>query len=632
MCGFTGYLYVDNRRETSNKAIREMLALQKHRGPDDAGIVGINTVQKTHEIAAITKDSDFNNACDLIFGFNRLSILDLSENGHQPMLSPDEQVILMMNGEIYNAFDYQEELEKKGHQFKSTSDTEIVLHLYLEYGVEGMIQRLNGMFALAIYDKRKDTLFLVRDRFGIKPLYILNENGRIAFSSEMKSFKALPNFHFEADYQKLDEFLLFRNVINHTLFKNITNCTPGTYVSIKKGDIQTHVFHELNNEGNVPLDTTTAQKKLEETLKQAVTSQMISDVKLGCQLSGGVDSSLVTAYAAETLDKGKLETISITFKDQKFSEEKYIDKVAKELSLRSHKYEMDASYYFKVLEKAIWHFEQPLNHPNTIGIYLLSQEAKKHVTVLLSGEGADESLAGYSRFIKVTKSPYLSKEFLGLLKQNKNHLKEVFSYYTNANKRMVMGTAFGSLATAHALKKDFKLENALYDRVQTLKKLKGDTTLKQRKYELLTYLPDLLMRQDKMSMAHSIENRVPFLDNDMVSTSLKIPGELLIGKHQGKNEAKIVLKDICASKFGEDFSYRDKMGFGIPLRSFFSSKEFKEKWINQVAPSIQKRGIFELKEISNWVKNVSNATTYQLDAIWLMLSFELWAQQYLDEL
>ncbi|NOR28392.1 MAG: hypothetical protein GQ540_07675, partial [Lutibacter sp.] len=156
------------------------------------------------------------------------------------------------------------------------------------------------------------------------------------------------------------------------------------------------------------------------------------------------------------------------------------------------------------------------------------------------------------------------------------------------------------------------------------------TTLKQRKYELLTYLPDLLMRQDKMSMAHSIENRVPFLDNEMVSTSLNIPGDLLIGKHQEKNEAKMLLKDICASKFGEDFSYREKMDFGIPLRSFFSSKEFKQKWKNQVAPSIQKRGIFELKEISNWVKNVSNATTYQLDAIWLMLSFELWAQQYLD--
>ena len=618
MCGFTGYFNLDDRRETSNKAIREMLALQKHRGPDDSGIVGINTIEKRYETSLIAKDTPFQNTCDLIFGFNRLSILDLSENGHQPMISPDGNVILMMNGEVYNAFDYKDELESKGHQFKSTSDTEIVLHLYLEYGLEGMIKRLNGMFALAIYDLNLDTLFLARDRFGIKPLYILNEKGRVAFSSEMKSFKALPDFRFEADYQKLDEFLLFRNVINHTLFKNITNCIPGTYIRIKNKKISTHVFHELNNEGNQMLERSKAKVALENALKQGVTSQMISDVKLGCQLSGGVDSSLVTAYAAEKLEKGKLETISIIFKDQKFSEEKYIDKVAEELSLRSHTYEMDSSYYFKVLEKAIWHFEQPLNHPNTIGIYLLSQEAKKHVTVLLSGEGADESLAGYSRFIKATKSPYLSRDFLGLLKQNKNHLKEVFSYYTNANKRIMMGTAFGSLATA------------LEERVQTLKKLKGDTTLKQRKYELLTYLPDLLMRQDKMSMAHSIENRVPFLDNEMVSTSLNIPGDLLIGKHQEKNEAKMLLKDICASKFGEDFSYREKMGFGIPLRSFFSSKEFKQKWKNQVAPSIQKRGIFELKEISNWVKNIQKATTYQLDAIWLMLSFELWAQQYLD--
>jgi asparagine synthase (glutamine-hydrolysing) len=204
MCGFTGYFYFDDKKEASNKAIREMLALQKHRGPDDSGIVGIDTLNKSFEALTISEDKLFKTEKNLVFGFNRLSILDLSPMGHQPMISQDEQVIMMMNGEIYNAFDFKAELEEKGHVFKSTTDTELVLHLYLEYGMEKMIKMLNGMFALAIYDMNLNTLFLARDRFGIKPLYIINEAGRIAFASEMKSFKALPNFKFELDDSRLE--------------------------------------------------------------------------------------------------------------------------------------------------------------------------------------------------------------------------------------------------------------------------------------------------------------------------------------------------------------------------------------------------------------------------------------------
>ena len=630
MCGFTGYYYFDDRKDTSNQVIRQMLSIQKHRGPDDSGIVAINTNDKSFENITISEDTNFKKPSDLIFGFNRLSILDLSPMGHQPMVSPNEKVILMMNGEIYNAFDFKPELEQKGYTFKSTSDTEIVLHLYTEYGMEKMISLLNGMFAMAIYDLELDTLFLARDRFGIKPLYLLQEEGRLAFGSEMKSFKPLPNFKFESDFSKLDEFLLFRNVINDTLFKNITNCIPGTFLSIKNRKIKSHVYYELNKEGTQPISHKYAGDTLEKALKSSVDSQMISDVKLGCQLSGGVDSSLVSYFAAKSLNEGNLETISIIFKDPRFSEEKYIDKVAQQLDLKAHKYEMDAHYYFEVLGKAIWHFEQPMNHPNTIGIYLLSQEAKKHVTVLLSGEGADECLAGYSRFIKALQFPYFRREFYGGLKRNINHAFEYLCYFFNPNKRMVMETAFGSLATAYSLKSNFKLENAIHDRVKLLKKLKGNTNLKQRKYELLTYLPDLLMRQDKMSMAHSIENRVPFLDNNMVSTSLNISGDLLIGTHNGKNENKILLKDICASKFGDSFAYRHKMGFGIPLKEFFSSAVFKEKWNTQIAPRIQKRGLFEVKELNSWMQNIDSATPDQMDAIWLMLGFELWAQHYLD--
>lgn len=629
MCGFTGYFNLNNALETNNKVIREMIAIQKHRGPDDSGIVGINTIEKNFEEISSTTTADFSTSKDLLFGFNRLSILDLSPNGHQPMISPDKKVVLMMNGEVYNAFDFKDDLISKGHTFKSTSDTEVVLHLYLEYGIEKMVKMLNGMFALAIYDFTLDSLFLVRDRFGIKPLYILQEENRIAFASEMKSFKPLPNFKFEADFSRMDEFLLFRNLINTTLFKNIVNCTPGTYLKIKNGTISSHTFYDINSEGNQAI-TSNEKEVLEKALQKSVSSQMISDVKLGCQLSGGVDSSLVTYFAAQNVAKGNLETISITFNNPNFSEEKYIDYVAEQLSLKAHKYEIDAHYYFDVMEKAIWHFEHPLNHPNTIGIYLLSEQAKKHVTVLLSGEGADESLAGYSRFIRAKENKLLSKSFFGGLKRNKNSAIDYLSYALNPEKKMIMETAFGSVATAKALKPSFKLSKAISDRNNTLKKVTGETCLRQRKYELLTYLPDLLMRQDKMSMAHSIENRVPFLDNEMVTTSLNISGDKLIAQHNNKLEGKKVLKDICAEKFDEKFAYRDKMGFGIPLREFMATHFFQNKWQNEIEPNLKKRNQFQLDVVSSWVKNIKTATPEQLDAIWLLLGFEVWAKQYLD--
>lgn len=630
MCGFTGFYSLNKSFETNNHVMREMIAMQKHRGPDDSGIVGINTFEKNYENISIDFDVNFNSPKNLLLGFNRLSILDLSPNGHQPMISPDENVVLMMNGEVYNAFDFKDELVQKGHIFKSATDTEIVLHLYLEYGMQSMISKLNGMFALVIYDFKLETLFLARDRFGIKPLYILQEENRIAFSSEIKSFKKLPSFIFELDNINLDEFLLFRNLINTTLFKNITNCIPGTFLTIKNQKIESHIFYDINKEGNNPIISNQSTSELEKTLKKSVQSQMISDVKLGSQLSGGVDSSLVTYYASKALDKGNLETVSIIFKDPKFSEEQYIDFVGTKLSIQTHKFEMNAEYYFDVIEKVIWHFEHPLNHPNTIGIYLLSQEAKKHVTVLLSGEGADESLAGYSRFMRAKENKIFSKLFFGGLKRNSNYALSYLSYALNPEKKLIMETAFGSIATAKALKPDFQLNKAISKRKDTLKKLTGSLNLRQRKYEILTYLPDLLMRQDKMSMAHSIENRVPFLDNQMVEMALNVTDDDLVANHNQRLECKKILKDIASDKFGESFAYRDKMGFGIPLRSFMASKIFQEKWCNLIEPNIKKRGLFQITELSKWVKNINNASPEQLDAIWLLFGFEIWAQQYLE--
>lgn len=631
MCGLTGYLLFNGQREHDNATIRQMLLLQKHRGPDDSGILGINTSTENMEELAADSNDHFTINPDLVFGFNRLSILDLSANGHQPMISEDGKVALMMNGEIYNAFDYKEELKSKGHRFKSTTDTEIVLALYLEYGMEQMLKKLNGMFAIAVWDFQLKQLFLARDRMGIKPLYILRDNNRIAFSSEMKSFKVLPGFNFELDTSGLNEFLIFRNLVNNTLFKNIVNCTPGTYLSInREGKIHLHRFYNINQEGQDKTAFSNARHYLESALKSSVERQMMSDVKLGSQLSGGVDSSLVTWYAAKSLQKGQLETISIVFDNKRFSEEEYVNQVSDQLGLIAHKYTLDANFYYNAIEKATWHFEQPLNHPNTIGIYLLSQEARKHVTVLLSGEGADETLAGYGWFLQLLENPYMTKNFLSKIRQNKNTLFPFLRYYTHKNYRMIMGSAFGTINTAKSVYQDFNFQSALCNRLDVIQSLSGDLLLKYRKYEMLTYLPDLLMRQDKMSMAHSIENRVPFLDNQMISASLQLSLSNLIGKKNNKTEGKLVLKTICAEKFGESFAYRQKMGFGIPLKDFMSTTSFQLKWNDVILPSIKNRNIFNSDELDSSMRHLSSLRGAELDMLWLMTGFEIWAEQYLD--
>ncbi len=633
MCGLTGYWLFKNQSETNNGTIGEMLRLQKHRGPDDSGIVGINTEKNSFQELKADGSENFTIQPDLIFGFNRLSILDLSPNGHQPMVSKDETVLLMMNGEVYNAFDFKKDLQDKGYQFKSETDTEIVLCLYQVYGLQGMLDRLNGMFAIVIYDTKIKKLLLIRDRFGIKPLYVVNEDGRMSFSSEMKCFKALPGFRFQLDESKLSEFLLFRNLINQTLFKNIINIEPGHFMEVsEQGESSLHRYFDLRSEvaiENRINDAKSAENELKTKLQQSVKRQMISDVKLGCQLSGGVDSSLVTAYANQYVNKGALETISIIFDNPKFSEKKYIDQVAEKLKLQSHQFTLSAADYFSMLEEATWHFEQPLNHPNTIGIKLLSREAKKQVTVLLSGEGADEALAGYNRFLP-NGSKLSFRNFLSGLKKNRSKAISFLTYWFNADYRYLMQTAFGSLTAASSLYSSFSMRKALLQRKQIWNTINGDLRPKRRKYELLTYLPDLLMRQDKMSMAHSIENRVPFLDNEMISTSLAINDDLLIGKRNGRSEGKILLKELCADEFGQSFAYRDKMGFGIPLAEFFSSDSFKEKWSNSLLPGIQKRKIFNSKPLQSWVSNNGKLSPDQLDALWLMTGFELWAQQYLD--
>lgn len=611
-----------------------MLKVQKHRGPDDSGIRVFSLSSGQSLEMGIKEPEVLEGRFEGVLGFNRLSILDLSENGHQPMVSHDGRVLLMLNGELYNAFDFKKELIGWGYNFKSTTDTEVALALYLKYGFMGMLERLNGMFAIVVVDLGKKELFIARDRFGIKPMYFVNTNHTFAFSSELKSFRYLDGFEFKLDENQLDEYLIFRNNLRGTLYKGINSLVPGHYISITqtRGYVITRYF-DINNytrttglSGNID----SYFPKLEEWLGKSVRSQLMSDVKLGCQLSGGIDSTLVTWLANRDSSKGSFESVSIVFNDPRFSEEKYIDIVSERLGIKSHKFLLDSDYYLDNIETATWHLETPINHPNTVAIYKLSQRAKEHVTVLLSGEGADEVFGGYTRFYELS-YPYKPRRLLHQFKYNFRN-PSVFSAYFDQDYRAVMATSFMSHATASQLKENFRGMEALELRKSLYRSLSGSLFDRQVKYELLSYLPDLLIRQDKMSMAHSIENRVPFLDNDVVEKSFSIPERFLVLRHsaEGNNTEKYLLKRLTAEKFGKDFAFRNKMGFGIPIREFFLNSRFSQYFNDKVMPGIKKRGLFSDSIASGWYKNIKNLTYKELEALWVIVSFEIWASIYLD--
>lgn len=630
MCGIAGYYYRSGKRITDTATVIKMLNCQRHRGPDDSGIRAISLKDKSSREYTHLQPQNVQGNFEGMLGFNRLSILDLSKNGHQPMCSNDEQVMLLMNGEIYNAFDFTEELKADGFKFRSTSDTEVVLYLYLKYGFEEMIKKLNGMFAIVLTDLREGKIFIARDRFGIKPMYLFETHELLAFSSEIKSFFPLEEFSPQLNTDLLDEYLFFRNTINKSLFKGVELLEPGTYRtwSLYAPPFTTKFFDIENyhrTENNATLEESMALIKL--NMRQSVKSQLISDVKLGCQLSGGVDSSLVTWFARDIKKDGLFETVSIIFDDDKMSEERYMDKVTRQLSLTAHKFLLDASYYVNCFEKATWHFEGPINHPNTIGIYLLSEQAKKYVTVLLSGEGADEVFAGYDRFANAN-YPWHLRPFLSGIKKNKDTAFNFISSYLSEDKRVITGYNPLTLGLAKKLKEDFDYDKAAASRNKIFSSLSGTLFDRQVKYEIKTYLPDLLIRQDKMSMAHSIENRVPFLDNDLVEQSFSIPQQNLLPNQGREKNTKYALKKLTGSLFGDDFAFRQKQGFGIPLRNFFRDKVFYQYLSDEIMPGIKQRKIFNGQLSQQWLDNLDSISVHELEALWIMISFEAWMKKF----
>lgn len=632
MCGIVGYFYFHDYLDYCTNEITKMINVQLHRGPDDLGIVGIRT--DVDDIYDLMPDETYQMGYNGMIGFDRLSIQDLSMNGHQPMYNVDNKVIVSFNGEIYNANKYKQELIHDGVKFKSTTDTEVLMYLYIKYGIEKTAKLLNGMFAISICDLKKRKLFLLRDRVGIKPLYYVFTEKRFSYASELKCFLELSEFKPDIRMDRINENFTFYKPLNNILFSKVEQVKPGEIVML---DIQTYilkksVFFNIDNYVR-PKDSSYGiniwMDKMKEKLYECSENQKISDKNVGCQLSGGVDSSIVTYFASKAGINPLQNSISIIFNgnERKFSEEKYIDVVKDKLGISIHKKIIDIDYVLENYEKAIWHSDTVIGRPNSIGLMLLTKEAKKYVTVLLSGEGSDELLGGYLMFTQ-------GKEIDALLQKD----REVIVSYVNNQPEVVHSYAeyavIAQQKTNSKLCKDllpnYSGKDIIEKRIDLFNEFHGTNFDKQIKYSISTYLPELLLCQDKMSMANSIENRVPILDNDFIDFAFTIPEKYLLCKKNNKWQGKYLLKEVCSEIYGEDFAYRRKMGFGLPYYIYFKDNRFKDYFYDIIISGARKRNIINADVLIDWYKNLGTNSWGESELFWKACSLEVWCQLFID--
>ena len=585
MCGIAGFVNLDGAPANAG-VLAAMTDLVRHRGPDDRGTLCLSLR---------------GGAADTALGFQRLSILDLSARGHQPMTGDDRSIALLFNGEIYNAFDHKPDLERSGYRFRSATDAEVILALYERHGLDGMLARLDGMFAIVLADARRGEVHLIRDHFGIKPLYWTRCRNTVLFASEAKAFLAHPDFHAEIDATHIDELLAFRYIAGEaSLLKGVRHVRPGQRVRITTDGVsETRYWTIPDYADKWPLSREDAVDQLDDRLRRSVRSQLRSDVPVGCQLSGGVDSSLVTVMSRADSNAAP-GTFSIVFDEEKFSEAPWIAIAAGMTAGAGHRFVFDHDAFMDALDAASWHMDQPIGHPNALALWRLAEQSRPNVTVLLSGEGADEVFAGYARFADVQPDTF------------------------------IRATQFHSGARLARLRPDADLRPAIDQRRRVFLEGQADPLSNAVKYEMQTHLVDLLVRQDKMMMAHGIENRVPFLDRGLVEFARALPAAYLAGVSlDGRFTTKVVVKHLARRIFDAAFVDRRKSGFNLPLGQYFRHPRFVALMEDRLLPGMASRGLVDVGVVRRWWRRALSAPS-TTEGFWIPVALELWAQQFID--
>ena len=621
MCGIAGIFDTRERRPIDEGLLQRMNDTQFHRGPDDGGLHTEPGVGLAHR---------------------RLSIIDLS-GGHQPLFNEDGSVAVVYNGEIYNFHQLSEELLAAGHRFRTRCDTEVLVHAWEEWGA-ACVQRFRGMFAFAIWDRKQSTLFLARDRLGIKPLYYsLLSDGRLLFGSELKALLAHDGWPRKLDPRSVEDYFGFGYVPEpRTIFTNVFKLEPGHTLTVRRGDVslQTRQYWDVDFTANGIGDEREAGSELIERLREAVKIRLISEVPLGAFLSGGVDSSAVVALMAE-LGNEPVNTCSISFGDPAFDESHYAAMVARQYQTRHRVGEVSPDD-FSLLDKLAGLYDEPYADSSAMPTYRVCELARKQVTVALSGDGGDENLAGYRRYRWHTYEERLRSLFP--LSVRRPLFGALGRYYPKADwapKIFRAKTTFEALARTdiegyfHSVSilgdpmreklfsADFRRELQQYRAVEVFHRhavSAPEHPLSRIQYlDLKTYLVgDILTKVDRASMAHGLEVRVPILDHEFVEWLAGLPPELKLRGRQGK----YLFKKSLESRLPNEILYRAKMGFAVPLASWFRGPLRERVKSALLGPRMLDSGIFDRRFLQQLVDQHQSGRRDFSTPIWTLLMFE----------
>jgi asparagine synthase (glutamine-hydrolysing) len=632
MCGICGVV-----GQADEQLIKDMLARMAHRGPDDEGVYIAET--STTERAGL--------------GHRRLSIIDLSPAGHEPMPDHSNQIWLTFNGEIYNFKELRRELESRGHNFKSDTDAEVIIYAYREWGRE-CLSRLNGMFAFAIWDSRDESLLLARDRLGIKPLYYANTPAGFAFASEIKALLAIPEFERAVDLSALDQFMTFLWTPDpKTAFRGVEKLPPAHCLVYRNGKAEIFEYWDIAFDEDDSISESEWAERLREQITRSVRAQMIADVPLGAFLSGGLDSSTIIALMTGIATQ-QVTTYTFGFKQEDLrydileDDVKYARVVGREFQTDYHEEYLEPQV-MELLPKLVYHMDEPVADPAIITSFLICRAARERLTVLLSGMGGDEVFAGYPRHaaVKIAEAynlipPFLSRpvvaalpgakpgRFTALFRNTKKLARSAAlpererylgfgTYFTEDEKREMYTGEMRESANGFDA---YEQHQKYFDRVS------GEDFVNQMLYvDLKTFLPCLnLTYTDKTSMAASMEVRVPLLDHELIELAARMPARLKLKGLTGKH----ILKRAAEAWLPREIIHRKKAGFSAPVRAWLvrDLREMVEDLLSE--SNVRQRGYFDYRSVRRLIdENLSGREDNNLK-IFQLLTLELWHRAFID--
>ena len=621
MCGICGVFNLQSGEPVSRDLIAQMTDLISHRGPDESGMY-------------------LNGPVGL--GSTRLSIIDLS-NGHQPMSNETGDVWIVFNGEIWNYKALRKEFLEKGHRFRTNSDTETIIHAYEEYGVD-CIAHLHGMFGLAIWDVTRRRLLLARDRVGKKPLYYTRVDGNLVFASEIKSLLCHPQVKRRADVQALADFLSVRYVPGPaTLFANISKVLPGHLILFEDGEIKEHCYWDFTFGKTEDHPVEDYIQGIRQHINRAVEERLMADVPLGAMLSGGVDSSIITGIMSQLMNE-PVKTFAVGFDVPEYSELPYARLVAQHFGTEHHDLIVkcsDLSAYWPLLT---WHRDEPVSEPSDIGVYLVSKLAKQYVKVVLSGEGGDELFAGYPKYIVDWLARYYQILPAPMRDQLISPLLERLPY--NMRKLKMTARALSQPAPERWMNWfgvfNGQLKNNLLS-ASTKASIDNDSSQAFRRWleknpqrddlssmlylDTKIWLPDnLLMKGDKMTMAASLESRIPLLDYKLIEFAASIPSHIKVKPFK----TKYLLKRAYADFLPESILTRKKMGFNVPISIWFRGEQRNLITRLLLSERARSRGFLSNEFVASLLSDHLEGRTQYGNQLFILASLELWFRVFID--